>query len=61
MKVTLEQIHEEILALREDVDKILNHFEDGELSDEAKVSVEESRRRSSDSFKTQEDIEKKFL
>lgn len=62
-ETTLEQVNKNILDLKEEVDEIKELLEESclELTDEVKAKIEESRRRSPSEFKSQEDIEKKFL
>ena len=61
--VTLEQVNENILALKEEIDEIKSYIEEDnmELSDDIKIKIEESRKTPISKMKTQEEIEKKFL
>ena len=61
--VTLEQVNNNILGLKQEVDKIKELLEESnfELADNVKVQIEESRKRPILEFKTQKEIEKKFL
>ena len=62
-EVTLEQVNKNILVLKKEVDEIKELLEESnlELKDEVKAQIEESRKRPISEFKTQEEIEKKFL
>ena len=62
-QVTLEKINENILDLKKDIDKIKEILEESslELTDEVKQEIEKSRKRPLTQFKSQEEIEKKFL
>ena len=62
-QVTLEQVNKNVLELKKEVDDIKELLEEAtlELTDEVKACIEESRRRPIATFKTQEEIEKKFL
>jgi len=61
--VTLEQVNDNILSLKQEVDEIKEFLEESnfELADNVKVQIEESRKRPVSEFKTQKEIEKKFL
>ncbi len=61
--VTLNQINENILALKEEIDEIKDFLEEStlDLRPEVKTEIEESRKRPISQFKTQEEMEKKFL
>ena len=61
--VTLEKVNENILLLKKELDSIKEILEEDnlELRDEVKAQIEKSRRIHSSKFKTQEEIEKKFL
>lgn len=61
--VTLEQINKNILTLKKDVDELKELIAESslELTDSVKAQIEESRKRPVSQFKTQKDIEKKFL
>jgi len=61
--ITLEEINENILGLKKEMDEIRDLLEEDrlELSADVKSRIEESRKRPISEFKTQEDIEKKFL
>lgn len=61
--ITLEDVNENVLALKQEVDEIKSLLEESEfeLSEEAKVQMKESRGRPISQFKTQADMEKKFL
>jgi len=61
--VTLEQINENILEMKKDIEEIKELLEESnlELRDEVKTQIDESRKRHISEFKTQDEIEKKFL
>jgi len=61
--VTLEKIHEDLLLVKKDLNKIRAHFEeDGlELSDEIKKQIVESRKKPMSRMIPQEEVEKEFL
>lgn len=61
--ITLEQINKNILDLKKEMDDIKEILEESglELTDEVKKQIDESRKRPVSEFKTQEEIEKKFL
>jgi hypothetical protein len=63
INVTLNQINENILTLRKEVIEIKVLLEESnlELKDEVKGAIKESRKRHLSEFKTQEEIERKFL
>ena len=62
-QITLEKVNENILILKKEVDEIKEMLEESdlELKDEVKAQIEESRKKSISDFKSQEEIEKKFL
>jgi len=62
-QITLEQVNQNVLNLKKEMDEIKELLEESnlELKDEVKVQIEESRKRPISGFKSQEDIEKKFL
>ena len=62
-KVTLEELNKNILNVKEELDEIKGIIEESnlELRDEVKVQILESRKRKESEFKTQKEIEKKFL
>lgn len=61
--VTLKQINKNILALKKEVSEVKKLLEESqlELRDEVKAEIEASRKRPVSEFKTQEEMEKKFL
>lgn len=61
--VTLEQVNENVLALKQEIDDIKEFLEESplKLHDEVKLQIKESRKRPVSEFKTQEEMEKKFL
>lgn len=61
--VTLEQVNDNILSLKREIDDIKELLEEANLNltDEVKARIEESRKRPVSEFKTQREIEKKFL
>ncbi len=61
--ITIEDINENILLLRKEVDQIKELLEEQnfELRDEVKQAITASRKRPASSFKSQQEIEKKFL
>ena len=62
-QITLEQANKNILKLKEEMEEIKELIEESnlELRDEVKAQIKESRKRPISEFKTQEEIEKKFL
>jgi hypothetical protein len=62
-KVTLEHVNRNILLLKKEVGDIKEMLEESELefNEEVKTHIEESRRRPISGFKSQKEIEKKFL
>ena len=62
-QVTLEKVNENILVLKKELDEIKDMLEESnlELRDEVKAQIGESRKRHVSEFKSQEEIEKKFL
>lgn len=63
VQVTLEKVNENVLILKREMDEIKEMIEESdlELKDEVKMQIEESRKRPVSEFKSQEEIEKKFL
>ena len=63
VEVTLEQVNKNVLLLKEEVEDIKEMLEESalELNEEVKTAVMESRRRPLSEFKSQKEIEKKFL
>ena len=61
--VTLEQVNKNVLLLKKEVDEIRDLLEESqlELRDEVKAEIVESRKRSPAEFKTQNQMEQKFL
>ena len=61
--VTLNQVNMNILDLKKELDyiKLLIEESDLELRDEVKSAIKESRKRPTSEFKTQDEIEEKFL
>ncbi len=61
--VTLNQINDNIIALKEELDEIKEFLEESalDLRVEVKEEIIASRNRSHSEFKTQEEMEKKFL
>ena len=61
--ITINQINNNILTLKREVDDIKGLLEESnmELSDKVKTEIEKSRKRNIFEFKTQEEMEKKFL
>lgn len=61
--ITLKQINRNILLVKREVDDIREMLEESklELADEVKAQIEESRKRPHSQFRSQEEIEKKFL
>ncbi len=61
--VSLEQVNENVLALKQEMDAIKELLEESQLDlrDDVIAQVEESRKRPVSEFKTQEEMEKKFL
>jgi len=61
--VTLEQINENILSLKQEIDEIKELLEESqlELREEVKTQITESRKLPSSEFKSQKEMEKKFL
>ena len=62
-EVTLKKINENIIGLKKELDYIKEILEESnlELRDEIKKQIDESRKRPISDFKTQDEIEKKFL
>ena len=63
MPITLEQVNNNILSLKREVDDIKEMLEEStlELADEVKKEIEASRKRPVSEFKSQDYMEKKFL
>ena len=62
VEVSIEELNETVLLLKKEVEEIKEVLEEElELRDEVKAQIEESRKRPISEFKTQEEIEKKFL
>ena len=61
--ITLEKIHEDLLSIKKDIDKIKLYFEEDELelSDEIKKRIVESRKTHMSQMIPQEEVEKEFL
>lgn len=61
--ITLEEVNENVLNLKKEMDEIKELIGENslELAFEVKSRIEESRKRSISEFKTQEEIERKFL
>ena len=62
-QVTLEQVNKNILVLKQEIDEIKEILEESrlEFTNEVKAQIMESRKRPASKFKSQEEIEKKFL
>lgn len=62
-EVTLEHVNKNVLNLKKELDEIKEMLEESnlELAEEVKVDIEESRKRPASAFKTQKEIEEKFL
>ena len=62
-QVNLEQVNKNVLLLKEELDEIKKLLEENdlELAEEAKIQILRSRKRQIHEFKTQAEIEKKFL
>ncbi len=62
-EVTLEEIHEDLLSIKNYLNKIMVYFEEDEfeLSDEIKKRIIESRKMPMSQMITQEEVEKEFL
>ncbi len=62
-KITLEKVNSNILILKKELDSIKEILEESELelNDGVKGAIVESRKRDVSEFKTQEEIEHKFL
>ena len=62
-QVTLEQVNKNVLLLKEELDEIKGLLEENnlELTEEVKKEILQSRKKPIREFKTQADIEKKFL
>lgn len=63
VQITLEQVNQNILVLKQEIDEIKEMLEESrlEFTDEVKAQIEESRKRPISEFKSQKEIEKKFL
>ena len=61
--VTLEEIHEDLLSIKKDMNKIKIYFEedDLELSDEIKKQITGSRNTPISQMLSQKEVEKEFL
>ena len=61
--VTLENVNENVLLLKKEVEGIKELLEESnmELTNEVKKQIEESRKRPISEFRTQKEIEKKFM
>lgn len=61
--ITLEEVNENVLNLKKEMDEIKELIGENslELAFEVKSRIGESRKRSISEFKTQEEIERKFL
>ena len=61
--VTLETVNRNVLSLKQELDGIKELLEEAglPLQEEVKIQINESRRRPSAEFKTQEEMETKFL
>ena len=62
VNVTLEQVNQNVLTLKKELDDIKEMLEESkmELTDEVKAHISESRKKPRSSFKTQEDLEKMY-
>ncbi|MDO8537540.1 MAG: hypothetical protein Q7S21_01520 [archaeon] len=62
-KVTLEQVNRNVLSLKKEMDELKELLEERELelTDKVKSQIIESRKRPISEFKSQKEIEKKFL
>ena len=62
MSVTLEKIHEDLLSIKKELNRIASYFEEDrlELSEEVKSGIEKSRRRSASELISQAEVEKEF-
>jgi len=60
--VTLEKIHEEVLSIKKDMNKIRAYFEEDELelSDEIKKQIVESRKKPISEMIPQGEVEKEY-
>lgn len=63
INVTLNQVNENVLTIKKELAdiKVLLEESNLELKDEIKTAIKDSRKRPISEFKTQEEIEKKFL
>ena len=61
--VTLEQIHQDLLLIKKDLNKIRVYFDEDEfkLSDEIKKKILESRKIPMSQMIPQEEVEREFL
>lgn len=61
--VTLEEIHDDLLSIKKDMNQIKTYFEedDLELSDEIKKQIINSRNTPLSSMVSQNEVEKEFL
>ncbi len=61
--VTLEQVNRNVIELKRELNKIRELIQESnmELTEEAKSQIKESRKRSLSEFKSQKEMEKKFL
>ncbi|GEM_PF-1877637 len=61
--VTLEQVNNNVLSLKREIDDLKELLNESnlDLTDEVKAQIQESRKSPISEFKTQKEIEKKFL
>ena len=61
--ITLNKIHEDLLSIKKDMDRIRIFFDEDEfkLSDEIKKQIKESRKTPISAMISQEEVEKEFL
>ena len=62
-QITLEQVNNNVLVLKREIEDIKEILEEEDLllKDEIKGHIKKSRKRNSSEFKSQEEIEKRFL
>ncbi len=62
-QVTLEQVNKNVLQIKKELDELKEIVTESnlELTDEVKTAIETSRKRHISAFKTQKEIETKFL
>ncbi len=62
-KVTLEQVNRNVLSLKREVDELKELLLEShlELTDDVKIAIDESRKKPLSTFRSQQEIEERFL